>query len=79
VGRVKRHGRREPYTEAGIRRVPCFRCGARARHQWRACADGLWRPLCLDCDIELNRLTLVWMAHPDRERLMAAYEAKARG
>lgn len=77
---MKRHGRREPYTEAGIRRLPCFRCGQKAHAQWSVCADeNLHRPLCIDCDIELNRLTLVWMAHPDRERLMAAYEATARG
>lgn len=57
-----RHGRRRPYTDAGVGRLPCFRCGRPALHQWSACSDGnLWRPLCLECDIALNRLVLEWM------------------
>ncbi len=58
----RRHGRREPYTVAGVRRLPCFRCGQPALHQWAACADdNLWRPLCLACDMALNQMVLTWM------------------
>lgn len=78
----RRHGRRQPYTDAGVRRLPCFRCGRPAMHQWSACADGnLWRPICLACDIELNRMVLAWMGFEpaDVERKMAAYiEARGR-
>lgn len=62
----KLHGRRQPYSVIGIKRLPCFRCGAPAVHQWQICADGnLYRPLCLDCDIELNALVLWWIGFPD--------------
>ncbi len=54
-------GRKEPYSEAGIRRLKCVRCGKKSVHQWRVCADGLWRPICRRCDILLNHLTLQFM------------------
>lgn len=74
----RRHGRREPYTDAGIRRLPCFRCGRPASFQWSICADdNLYRPVCTPCDITLNDLTLTFMGDPDREAKMAAYR-KAR-
>lgn len=58
----KRTGRRKPYTEIGVRRLKCIRCGEQAVHQWNACADGnLWRPICQECDILLNRLVLMFM------------------
>jgi len=59
-------GRRKPYTEIGIRRMKCVRCGEPAVHQWSACADGnLWRPICRDCDILLNRIALMFMFPDD--------------
>ena len=71
----RRHGRKEPYTEAGVRRLPCVRCREPARFQWNACSDGnLWRPLCLACDVELNRWVLEWMGDPDAEAKAKAYE-----
>ena len=58
----ERSGRREPYTERGIRRLKCVRCGAQAEFQWQICADGnLWRPICRYCDRRLNRKVLEWM------------------
>jgi hypothetical protein len=56
-------GRRKPYTERGIRRLRCFRCRKRqARQQWQICADGnVWRPICDECDLELNALVLRWI------------------
>lgn len=70
----KRHGRRRPYTQAGIRRIPCFRCGQKAEHQWSICADGnLQRPVCTPCDVELNRLVLEWARDPEASTKVARY------
>lgn len=75
MSKHKRHGRRQPYTAIGIERLPCFRCGAPAFHQWQICADGrLFRPLCLACDIALNRLVLEWMGDPAAKEKADAYE-----
>lgn len=54
----------------------CFRCGDPAGYQWQVCADGnTWRPLCVDCDIALNRVVLEWMRHPQAAELVDAYIA----
>ena len=73
----KRHGRRKPYTQAGIERLPCVRCGAPAHASWQACADNrLHRPICLRCDIALNELVLQWMGDPDWRAKMKVYKEK---
>lgn len=36
-------------------------------HQWNACADGFWRPICWDCDVLLNRIALMFMFPDDPE------------
>jgi hypothetical protein len=70
----KLHGRKEPYTEAGIKRIPCFRCGKPASYQWQICSDGrLYRPLCKECDIALNEMVLQWMGFKDWEEKMRQY------
>lgn len=69
-----RHGRRKPYTEAGIVRLPCFRCGNPARFQWSICADGnVQRPLCGPCDADLNTHVLQWAGDPDADQKAARY------
>lgn len=69
--------RKTPYTEIGVRRLKCFRCGKRATQQWTICADGnQYRPLCNSCDVELNDVVLEFMRHPDRDRLMAEYRGR---
>lgn len=74
-----RHGRREPYTEIGVRRLPCVRCGQPARFQWNVCADGnLFRPICTACDIALNELVLTWMGDPEAAEKIVAYR-QAKG
>lgn len=71
--------RRQPYTVAGMRRLRCIRCGQKAVHQWQICSDGNnHRPICLDCDIALNCMVLVWMRHPSAKRLAAEYERRMR-
>jgi len=51
--------RRKPYTEIGISRVPCKRCGKPSRYQWQICAlDNKYFGVCSNCDILLNELVL---------------------
>lgn len=74
---AKKHGRGKPYTEIGIRRLPCSRCGKPATHQWQVCADNnLYRPICIDCDIELNSIVLVWMGDEDAVDKIHRYKKK---
>lgn len=71
------HGRKKPYTEIGISRVPCVRCGAPSHHQWQLCAnDNRWMGLCLAHDLELNRMVLEWCGIPNPFELMERYQAK---
>ena len=56
---IEYRGRRKPYTLAGLRRVPCARCGRPSTSQWNACANGNRYLGCCDtCDIMLNWLVL---------------------
>jgi hypothetical protein len=69
--------RKKPYTEVGIQRVKCHvkGCSQRGFAQWQVCADdNVYRPVCIDHDVELNRMTLKWVGDPDVEAKMAAYE-----
>lgn len=71
---MKRVGRVKPYTALGIRRVKCQRCSGKAHAQWDCCANGNRNiPVCVDCDIELNRLAMDFFKIPDRKRLLAKY------
>lgn len=66
--------RKQPYTDRGIARLVCIRCGAPAIFQWQICSDGnVYRPLCGRCDVELNRLVLEFMGCPDAKERMALY------
>lgn len=66
--------RLKPYTERGIKRLLCFRCQKQAYTQWQICADGnQYRPICVMCDIDLNRLVLEFMRDKDVEFKMAIY------
>jgi hypothetical protein len=67
--------RKKPYTQRGIRRLKCFRCGAQAEHQWQICSDGnVFRPICKKCDVELNELVLKFMGFKDWESKMKKYK-----
>ena len=68
-------GRRTSYTHGGIKRVACARCGNKpSAHQWQICADGnLYRPICVACDLELNRLVLEFMGFPNVDGLVGRY------
>jgi hypothetical protein len=69
--------RRKPYTTIGIRRIPCTvpGCGKPSRFQWRTCADGVWRPVCADHDIRLNRLVVrsLFGCTKQAERMLERY------
>lgn len=69
--------RATPYTQRGIKRVPCRRCGAPSSQQWQICADfSSYRAVCLDCDIEMNRLVLEFMRFPDVGRTIEEYRQR---
>lgn len=65
--------RRKPYTEIGISRIPCTRCGSPSRYQWRACADDGWRALCPACDVALNEMALRFMRVPGWRAMIRKY------
>lgn len=71
---MNKNPRLHPYTEIGIRRVQCFRCGEQAQFQWQICADqNQYRPICKECDIELNKLVLEFMGFENREEMITKY------
>jgi hypothetical protein len=74
--KLKRFGRKKPYTEKGLERLPCFRCGKKpSTHQWSACSDNnLWRPICVDCDIKLNKMVLIFMRCPHAQKKIMEYK-----
>lgn len=68
------HGRRKAYTEIGIRRVPCARCGRPSMYSWQACANGSRHMgVCGECDIKLNELVLRWFRFRNWRQLMKRY------
>ena len=66
--------RTKPYTEIGIKKLKCFRCGNQANQQWNICADkGQFRPICKECDIKLNELVLKFMGFKDWKSKIKEY------
>jgi len=62
---MKYYGRKNPYTEIGIRRIPCQRCKAPSVFQWQVCANGrYYLGVCNKCDIELNIVVLKFFKLP---------------
>ena len=69
-----KQSRKHPYTDIGVRRLKCIRCGKPARFQWQICADkNNYRPLCVACDVALNSIVLRWMRHPEATKLVEVY------
>lgn len=69
--------RRKQYTERGISRVPCCRCGQPSAQQWNICADGnVFRGICNACDVALNKLVMAFMKVPNRAKKIIRYEEK---
>lgn len=68
---------KQPYTEIGIRRLMCSRrgCSREAYATWGACADeNIQRPLCPECDVQLNELALAFMGDPDARGKLEDYK-----
>lgn len=71
--------RTNPYTQIGIKRKKCCRCGKQAATQWKICSDGnQYRPLCIECDIELNKTVLEFMGFKDSDKMIAEYKNKLK-
>lgn len=69
--------RKIPYTEKGIRRIPCLRCGAPSEEQWQICSDdNVYRGICKSCDIELNEVVLRFMGFGNWEEKMRKYRER---
>lgn len=67
-------GKREPYTERGLRRVPCERCGKPSEYQWNVCATGgKYFGMCGECDMLLNKLTLKFFNIKNTEAMLLRY------
>jgi len=75
---IKRmHGRKKPYTEKGIKRTSCIKCGAQAAFQWQICSDdNIYRPLCASCDIDLNDLVLRWAGFDSPDKMIERYASR---
>ncbi len=60
--------RKKPYTDAGIERVPCFRCGKPSSQQWQICSlNNEYKGVCAECDIALNQHVLAFFGIPKKE------------
>jgi len=71
-------GRKTPYTQIGIRRLPCARCGATSTSQWQVCANGnRYLGICRACDVALNEVVLTFFRRAFRKQrrshLLRAY------
>jgi hypothetical protein len=74
---ARRRGRREPYTERGIKRIPCARCGEPSSQQWQCCAnDNRYLGVCDSCDVDLNRRVLRFFRFKNADELMKKYKTK---
>lgn len=54
------NNRKKPYSEGGIHRVPCVKCGKPSRYQFRICSTDRWTAVCPDCDLYINRIVACW-------------------
>jgi len=72
---MKKIGRKKPYIEIGIQRVPCQRCGKRpSLHQFTICTlDQRSVPICKVCDVVLNALVLKFLKVPNWKEIMKRY------
>lgn len=73
---MKPKGKKTPYLESTIGRVPCYRCGAPSTQQWNICAlGGRYYGICTPCDVALNEAVLRFMRMPgtDAQRVMRKY------
>jgi hypothetical protein len=66
--------RKTPYTEIGIGRIKCYRCGEKAEQQWQICSDdNVYRGICNKCDIALNKVVLKFMGFDNWKEKIEKY------
>ena len=71
---AKKVGRKKPYTNKGIHRVYCCRCGKLSSQQWQVCSlDNRWFGICNECYILLNEMVLDFMRIQGRKELKRKY------
>ena len=69
--------RKKPYTEIGIKRIPCKRCGEPSRFQWQVCAlYNEYMGVCGPCDVLLNGIVLDFFKIQGRFGLLKDYMKK---
>ena len=56
----------------------CIKCKSPEYGRWRFCAHGPYEPVCLEHDIELNRIALQFRFPRSWEEKLATYERKVR-
>lgn len=64
------------YMQYEVRQRMCSRagCDRPGYAAWSACCDdNIQRPLCAECDVELNYKALLWHGDPDAEAKITAY------
>lgn len=67
--------RKKPYSEIGISRILCKRCGKPSTQQWQVCANSnLYLGVCNKCDVELNKMVLKFFRFKNWEKLIKDYE-----
>ena len=72
-------GRKKPYTSLGIVRMKCARCRKKARYQWNCCANNNNQvPMCPQCDLEINRLVMLFFRHPHADELLEIYKKEVQ-
>lgn len=68
------------YTEEGIKRVDCFRCGIQATRQWEIYCDGnQFVAVCDECDMVMNDMLAVCMEYMIRRKNPSYNENQPKG
>jgi hypothetical protein len=57
----------------------CFRCRAESFQTWDICSDdNVGREVCIECDIKLNELVLMFMGFKDWQEKIEKYKETLR-
>ncbi len=68
--------RKKPYTEIGIKRIPCKRCGKKSSQQWNVCSMIGFYGVCDKCDIDLNEMVLKFFKVKNWKAIIEEYKNK---
>ena len=71
--------RTKPYTNIGIKRISCLRCGKPSRYQWNICALGnAFYTVCAECDIALNEAVLNFFNFENKKEIIKNYRKRVK-